>query len=653
MTGFIESGLVWWTLAAFVLLVLMSHIAWWSKRAYFPNHTLCEDAHDRFHLSVIEKEGFGGDKEAKKQAEDRFWHSIAFRLISQVPGDLSISGLFCTLIWPVFVVLNVLLLAQVVGTLVGSGGGVIDIYPFGTYGAIPLVTAVLYAVAQTVFGIMYGEVDRKDKKRYLVLLLLVLAIFLEGGLAVYRAWLIRGGDATAGANLIDSTLAGRFGLVVGAFFGILFPSTHAALGYVGYPQFVSPAVRYVLRLMGGLSVLALAIANYFLLAWHPMHPKDRADEERMAEEARRAAQKEKDEEAKLAAQKEKDEEAKRAALKAKDEAAKAAQEAELQRIQDSLTPEERHYWIQQVKLADEARDLSECLEDLYARVPATPAEVKQTIEAASKLRRRWSKIAGDAANLMAEASRLDVDQLAVMAAKFATSNSEAPDTDATQRGADASNSSDEEELRKKAVLDEAIESGKTRLGPLYVLANTHDKLVLAIKEIGRLQRDLYYQQANTEGREILDKAKKLRGEFPEMERLLKGKDSNGSELGLDMRFKLYKARLDALNRGFAAIPPPQAGNPRFGDYQRLELLVDRCRTLFQGLEDKINAGLSIQAEKGMQVNKEKLDAIPKELSGAYVTTLRALEDAKKILNERLKKVESRPRWFYTLADLVA
>jgi hypothetical protein len=384
-----------------------------------------------------------------------------------------------------------------------------------------------------------------------------------------------------------------------------------------------------------------------------MHPKDRADDERMAEEARMAAQKEKDAEAKLAAQKEKDAEAKLAAQTEKDAEAKRIQEAEFQEYLDKLTPEERHYWIQQLKLADEARALSEGLEDLYARVPATPAEVKQTIEAASNLRRRWSKIAGDAANLIAEASRLDVDQLAVMAANFATSNSDIPDTDATQRGVDASNPCDEGELRRKAVLDEALKSGKTRLGPLYVLANTHDKLGLAIKEIGQLQRDLYWKQANTEGREILDKAKKLRSEFPEMERLLKEKDSNGSELGLDMRFQLYKTRLDGLNRGFAAILPPAVGNPRFGDYQRMEPLVDRCRTLFKGLEEKINAGLSIQADKGMQVNKEKLDAIPKELSGAYVTTLRALEDAKTMLNKRLKKVESRPRWFYVLADLFA
>ena len=654
MTGFVEFGVVWWALAAFVLLVLVSHVAWWSRKDYFPNRALGEDAHDRFHLSTIEKESLGGNKTAEKLAEERFWHSIAFHLMSQV-GDLSVEGFFCALVWPVFVLLNVLLLAQVVGTMVGGGGGVVDISPFGTYSAIPLVTAVLYALAQSVFGVMYGETDKKDKKRYVALMLVVLAILLEGGLAVYRAWLIRGGDVTAGANLIDSTLAGRFGLVAGAFFGIFFPSAHAALGYVGFPQFVRPASRYVLRLTGGLSVLVLAAVNYFLLAWHPVHPRDRAEEDRLAEEAKRTAQKEKDEEAKRARQREEEEEAKRRAQREEDEAEAARQAAELKRIQDSLTPEEKQYWIQQLNLADEARDLSGKLEDLYASLPSTPAEVKKTLDAAANLRQRWSQIAGDASDLVADASKLDADQLAVMAAKLAASHSsaEALNSVAVQPGATEASMLSHEELRQKAVLDEAIEKGKSRLGSLYMVAHSHDKLGLAIKAISQLQRDLYWKQAKIEGRDILDEVKKLRSEFPEMERLLKARDPAGSELGLEMRSNLYKARLDRLNQDFAAIPLPDNGSPRFWDYQRLVPLIDKCKILFKGLDEKMNAGLSIQAERALQATKEKLDAIPEDLSGAYLTTLRSLGEAKKMANDRLKKVEGRPRWFYRLTDLVA
>jgi hypothetical protein len=273
-------GIFWWAVAAYLLLVLVSHLAWWSKRAYFPSKYLCEGAHDRCHLSRKEKEGIAelnNYKEyewAKRNAEERFWYRIGLRLITQVPGELSIVGFFCALAWPVFVLLNVLLLAQVVGTQVRDGGGAIEIYPFGVYGALPLVTAVLYAVAQSVFGIIFGEAAKRDKRRYLALAPLVLAILLESILAVYRAWLIRCGDAAGSANLIDSSLAGRFGLVVGAFLGIFFPVADAALGNVGFPQFVLPAIRYALQLAGGLSALAFAGANYFLLAWHPIHPKD-------------------------------------------------------------------------------------------------------------------------------------------------------------------------------------------------------------------------------------------------------------------------------------------------------------------------------------------------------------------------------------------
>jgi hypothetical protein len=677
MTDFVDFGSVGWVLVGvYLLLVLVSQVAWWSWRTYFPNRQLAEGAHDRFHLSIKESRTFGkvvggaedpirdegehsdGLKEpgrqvsyedyekAKSLAEERFWHNIAFRLISQVPSELSIAGFFCAMVWPVFVLLNVLLLAQVVGTQVGEGGGVIDIHPFGTYGAIPLVTAVLYAVAQSVFGIMFGEAEKKDKKRYLALLLLLLAILLEGGLAVYRAWLIRGGDATAGANLIDSTLAGRFGLVVGAFFGIFFPATHAALAYVGFPQFVRPAIRYALRVAGGLAALALAVANYFLLAWHPVHPKDFIPASHGTRLSRKKAEELKKLDEKLKADAEKKaKEDERAEKEREAEAERKADEEKIKQLQAGLAPDERHHWIQQVNLVPLAGTLSGDLEALYARLPATPADVKETIEAATNLRLCWSGIAENAKHIVAVATQLDADRLAVMASKLSAGQPASRPEDSSADDALAAGNA--------AQLQEAIEKGKTRLGPLYKVAAAHDKLSLAIEEIRRSERTLYSKQADIEGRAILQKAKELRSGLPELDRGPQNNVSQGLELGLEMDFDLFKARMERLQRDFDAIPVPGVANPRFWDYQRLVPLVDRCAALFKGLEEKRNAGLSIRTRSGLKDLQEKLDGIPRDLSRAYVSARKALADAREIATRQLKEVEGRPRWFYRLADLVA
>jgi hypothetical protein len=660
-------------MAAYILLVLVAHIAWWSKRTYFPNQALCEEAHDRFHLSIKEKEGFGKGSEdlkdeaqdaeqdggnpersekpnlskdydkAKKQAEERFWHSIAFRLISQVPGELSISGFFCALVWPVFVILNVLLLAQVVGTQVGEGGGVVDIHPFGAYGAIPLVTAILYAVAQTVFGIMYGEADKKDKKRYLALILLVMAVLLEGGLAVYRAWLIRGGDATAGANLVDSTLAGRFGLVVGAFFGIFFPATHAALGFVGFPHFLRPFIRYALQVAGGICLLALAVGNYLLLAWHPIHPKDFDGFERQRRE----------EEEKLAKEQQAGD---------KPEGEKQPEDTPGARVVLEASSEENQYAVQQIKLTDLANSLSDNLGALLGRLPVDVADVKKTVQEAADLRLNWSEIAGRARQLVAAASKLDAEKLAAMASKLSAAHPEAeasnPAAEPPETDASRSSEEDAERMRKQAILKEAIEKGRTRLGPLFKVASSYDKLQSAIDAIGALEHELYWQQAKTQGQRILDDVERHQKALPELGNRL-AELRKFAKPGLDpgVLLRLCETSLDNLKAQFAAIPKPEATNfVRYERHANLAPLVDTCEVLLDELKKRVlaaNAGPDVPTVESLDALKGELDAIPEKLSGAYVSALRALAEAKKAAQENQKRVEGRPRWFYRLADLVA
>jgi hypothetical protein len=346
MTQSVNYGVIFAAVTAYVFVVILSQLAWWSKKAYFPSLELCTRAHDRFHLSHKEREELGDDPAAIAAAQERFWHVIAARLISQVPEELSISGFFCTLAWPLFVLLNILLLAQVVGTMVGEGGGVWEIYPFGTYGAIPLVTATLYALAQTVAGIMYGE--SKDKKRYLALAFLTLAILLEGGLAIYRAALIREGGTAAGVNLVDHSLESQFGLVVGGFFGIFFPATHAALGYVAFPKFIVPVIRYGFRLSGGIFMLLWSAANYVSLAWHPQHPRDWV----------------------------------------------------------VVPGSERALWDEQRRLLANANTLAADLKLLADDLPSTPGTVVQLLYEARALRSRWIAITAEANELLSKATNL-------------------------------------------------------------------------------------------------------------------------------------------------------------------------------------------------------------------------------------------------------
>jgi hypothetical protein len=136
-----------------------------------------------------------------------------------------------------------------------------------------MLAAVLYSFTQTAFGIMFGEATDKTKK-YFFLVLLVLSVLAEGGLSIYRAWLIQGGGDKLGANLVDTTLGGKFGLLLGGFFGIVIPISHSALGYIAYPKFVRPILQYALRFTGGLALFAWTVVCFLLFAWHPTHPDD-------------------------------------------------------------------------------------------------------------------------------------------------------------------------------------------------------------------------------------------------------------------------------------------------------------------------------------------------------------------------------------------
>lgn len=646
--------------AIVLLLVLVSHVLWWRKDAYFPSASICGGAHDRFHFSNKAKKQIAGLAEdsaeiIRLKGEERFWHNIAFRLLAQVPPELSISGFFSAIVWPVFVLLNVLLLAQVVGTMVGVGGGVIDINPFGTYSAIPLVTAVLYAVAQSVFGIMYGETDRKDKKRYVALALLLLAILLEGGLAVYRAWLIAQGnpDVHPGDNMIDNFLGGRFGLVVGGFFGILFPAAHAALGYVAFPQFVRPAIRYAFHAVGGVCVLFLALVNYLLLAWHPIHPKDRDDEDiekRIEEEVKKRTS-----EAIQQSNLDAIEEWKKSELP--EIIAEARQQWEQERQQpppaqpsdillaENLSEEEKRQWFQIARLRDEAKDLSAELEQLQVRLPVNPQTILDTLAKADQLRDDWLRVAWDGKQLLVEASKLNPDSLALKVADFELQHG-ADHAQSEEAPAASTQTLDAEDSRKQAVLEKAISKGKSRLGPLYAVANSREKLGSALSGVENL-KDKVWRRAQSDGKALLKDIETHQMVFRELVKLLKSKEIDRPGLKQEKLIELRDGTLKRLRKRFDELQRPGSLSPCRLDFDTLEGLVEKCETLMRGVES-----VTVPTDAELQAMKKNLDEKPGELVTAYLSALRLFTKTEREIEERIKRVEGRPRWFYSLADLL-
>lgn len=567
MNQLLGFGVVWWALGVYLLLVALSHIAWWSRRAYFPNLDFCSDAHDRFHLSRKEKKELADDPKALAAATERFWHSIGIRLLSQVPHELSVGGFFCTLFWPVVVLLNIVLLAQVVGTQVGEGGGTWEVFPLGTYGAIPLITATLYAIGQTGLGIMYGE--SKDKKRYLALLLLTLAILFEGGLAVYRAWLIRGGTTAAGPNLVDNSLASQFGVVVGAFFGIFFPIVHASLGYVGFPQFVVPVIRYGIRLTGGLLMLAWSAANYVLFAWHPVHPKDYPEW-----------------------------------LEQNPEWDPAKVEV--------IAPDEKARWDDQRRLSANATTLYGDLKLLLEDLPAIPDTVEKTLQNANDLLERWRKVAEGANEELANATKLPVD------ASSPGSNDNSP----------------------------------ARLGPLYRLAKSHERLNQAIKTIR--DAEIKLDQDASKGKLVLMDMESCRTDLAKLQHRLEairaiahlGMDAEGLRKGCE-------TSLTSIVSAFDDIPEPPPGHFRYPEYTLLKEKVTGCKTAYEHLKNKWEKnGPIIPPATDLRARRNELDAMA-GIKQAYMDAGKSLYETKRIAEERLKRVEGRPRWFYWLADRIA
>src|ERR1035438_4218964 len=129
-------------------LFLMTRIPWWTAK-------VCVG---------------GADMVEEVQAKAPLWRAQSIRWILAVPERLSVWGFFAFLLWPVMIVLNLVLLAQVLEMVV-PGGERTPIPMLGSYTVLSLIAGGLFSLSQTVFGVAAGEV----KKKSLVVLFLLMA----------------------------------------------------------------------------------------------------------------------------------------------------------------------------------------------------------------------------------------------------------------------------------------------------------------------------------------------------------------------------------------------------------------------------------------------------------------------------------------------
>jgi hypothetical protein len=155
---------------------LVARIVWWKsgRTTYFPSARACAAVHQNL---------------------PRWWSALrAYR-----PGGI-LAGLIAFVMWPCFVCLNVLLLAQV-SELLMPGGQRIPLPWVGKYGVGPLVAGVLYTMAQVVVSITYS-VAESAKARQSVLGVLLLTVVVEMGLAFWHASVVLPGARQAGESLM-------------------------------------------------------------------------------------------------------------------------------------------------------------------------------------------------------------------------------------------------------------------------------------------------------------------------------------------------------------------------------------------------------------------------------------------------------------------
>ncbi len=238
---------IFWTLGLIVILFgIIARLVWWAgkrmgKLWYFPDEWLCTKV--RENLSR--------------------WAKKAKELVTYKPS-ITARGFFLTPIWICIIGLNVLLLGQVLEVFF-SGGKRLPLPWVGAYAVFPLILGILYAVSETVLGVVRDAFKNKSL-RVLLVLLLVSMFVAEAGLAYYRAWLLTSGEEMISPTMWDNVIlkAGPF-LAAGIAFAVA--SVETLAGYFSFREFIEPIVPALLRWFGGVMMGIWCALAYWLFGF--------------------------------------------------------------------------------------------------------------------------------------------------------------------------------------------------------------------------------------------------------------------------------------------------------------------------------------------------------------------------------------------------
>jgi len=241
---------VFWLFAIIVVFGIAQRIVWWLGQQllewniYFPfGYPICKTVSNK---------------------QSKWWEKA--KGFFRKPKDATVVGFFLTLIWPALICLNVLLMAQVL-ELFFPGGKRIPLPWVGTYSVFPLIMGFLYAISQTLFGVLHGHSKSKWGKVGLAAAVGAM-ILVESGLAAYRTWLLTTGEQILSPTMWDAVMS-RGGIVLGGLLGFFIPLAETLVGAGSFLRFIEPMTVSLLHWFGGLIALVWCGAVRWVCGFYP------------------------------------------------------------------------------------------------------------------------------------------------------------------------------------------------------------------------------------------------------------------------------------------------------------------------------------------------------------------------------------------------
>lgn len=246
--------IVKWLLYLFIGVGLAQRLCWWFGRIYFPfGWSACKWVYNN---------------------KSRWWRK-AGEFLTHKPEGATVVGFICTLLWPLLIGLNTLILAQILELFI-SGGRRIPIPWVGTYSFLSLVSAILWAIIQTICGIIFDAVKAKTfwPKLGKVALLVVISASVvgEAALAVYRAWLLTAGQIPILPTQVDMIIF-QYGPWVAGIIGFFVPIGEILAGTFGFLQFINMIVKSSLYWFSGIMTGVWGIGIWWVCGFYDDEPK--------------------------------------------------------------------------------------------------------------------------------------------------------------------------------------------------------------------------------------------------------------------------------------------------------------------------------------------------------------------------------------------